>query len=116
MTPADTASLQARLGAELNATQEAIRQASESAGTVELDQSGVGRVSRIDALQQQALAKGLLERLGVRKRKLEAALTRIDAGTYGVCCGCQSDMEPERLGADPAAVFCPDCAQEREKR
>jgi DnaK suppressor protein len=104
-----------RLEAELSGTIEAIRQSSQSAGVVELDQSGVGRVSRNDALQQQALAQGLLERLNIRKRKIEAALSRIDAGTYGRCCACQCELEPERLDADPAAVFCPDCAAEREQ-
>ena len=112
---ADIALCRTRLNTELSETNEAIRQSSQSAGIVELDQSGVGRVSRIDALQQQALAKGLLERLENRKRKVEAALNRMDAGTYGKCCACQSELEPERLDADPAAVFCPDCAAEREQ-
>jgi DnaK suppressor protein len=112
---ADVALLRTRLDAELMKTIKAIQQAGQSAGTVELDQSSVGRVSRIDALQQQALAKGLLERLSVRKRRLEAALARIEAGTYGLCCGCHCDMEPERLNADPTVVFCSSCAEEREK-
>lgn len=62
-------------------------------------------MSRIDALQQQALAQGLLERLVIRKRKIEAALARFDSGTFGLCCACQGDVEPERLNADPASVF-----------
>jgi len=68
----------------------------------------------MDAMQQQAMAKGMQERLITRKRKLEAALARIDAGRYGLCCQCGNVIETERLDADPAAIFCPDCAAERE--
>lgn len=104
----------ARLLIEQRETVEVIQQAQQSAASVELDQSSVGRVSRIDALQQQALAQGLLERLALRKRKVEAALARHDAGTYGRCCACRDDIEPERLNADPAVVFCHECAAERQ--
>ncbi|ESR72548.1 molecular chaperone DnaK [Pseudomonas aeruginosa VRFPA05] len=105
--------LRNRLLAEQKETIEAMQQAKQSAAPVELDQSSFGRVSRIDALQQQAIAQGLLERLTVRKRKVEAALARLDAGTYGMCCACQGDVEPERLNADPAVVFCQECKTNR---
>ncbi|MDE2428865.1 MAG: molecular chaperone DnaK [Burkholderiales bacterium] len=98
-----------RLDTELSQTIAAIEQAKRSVGTVELDQSSVGRVSRIDAFQQQELAKVLQERLNVRKRKLEAALNRVELGAYGLCCACQCDVDPARLDADPAAVFCSVC-------
>lgn len=99
---------------EQRETAEAIEQTRQSAAPVELDQTRVGRVSRVDALQQQALARGLLERLITRKRKIEAALARVDAGSYGLCCACQEDIEPGRLQADPAVVFCQRCAAERQ--
>ncbi|MBE0622724.1 MAG: molecular chaperone DnaK [Burkholderiales bacterium] len=103
-----------RLSTELQQLVEAIAQSGASAGTVKLDQSSVGRVSRMDAMQQQAMARGLQERLAMRKRKMEAALVRIESGTYGRCCECQTEMEAERIDADPAAVFCAACAAERE--
>lgn len=105
-----------RLNLELQRLVEAIAQAQAAAATVELDQSSVGRVSRMDAMQQQAMAKGLQERLVMGKRKLEAALARMESGTYGRCCQCQIEMEAERLDADPAAVFCTGCAAQREQR
>lgn len=103
-----------RITAELREVCKAIAQSEQSAATVELDQSSIGRVSRMDAMQQQALAKGVTERMNLRRRKLEAALARLDAGTYGQCCACQDEIGQERLAADPAAVFCADCADERE--
>jgi DnaK suppressor protein len=104
-----------RLSSELRQLVEGIAQAGAAAGTVELDQSSMGRVSRMNAMQQQAMAKSLRARLELQKRKLVAALGRIESGSYGLCCQCQADMEAERLEADPAAVFCAACAAEREK-
>lgn len=108
-------SYRARLQTELQHLQAAGEQANAAAATVMLDQSSVGRLSRMDAMQQQAMAQGMRERLALRQRKLEAALARIEAGRYGLCCGCGTMLKPERLDADPAAVFCADCAAEREQ-
>lgn len=103
-----------RLLDELRGLQEAGAQADASAATVMLDQSSVGRLSRMDAMQQQAMAQGIRERVALRKRKLEAALARLEAGRYGLCCECGAALEQKRMDADPAAVFCADCAAERE--
>jgi DnaK suppressor protein len=110
----DFSGYQARLDSEMQENLAAIAQAGQAAGTVELDQSSVGRLSRMDALQQQALAKDLLERRKLRQRQLEAALMRVAAGSYGRCCECQEELEPKRLNADPAVVFCAACAAARE--
>ncbi|PKO88456.1 MAG: molecular chaperone DnaK [Betaproteobacteria bacterium HGW-Betaproteobacteria-10] len=104
-----------RLQDELVQTHNAIAQAEASCGVVELDQSSVGRVSRIDAMQQQALGKATQARLIQRLRKLTAAINRLEANTYGECCDCGADIEAPRLNADPATPFCAECAAERER-
>lgn len=43
-------------------------------------------------------------------RMVDAALARVDAGTFGTCARCGSDIEPERLDAVPYTPFCRDCA------
>ncbi|MFN3630633.1 MAG: TraR/DksA family transcriptional regulator [Casimicrobiaceae bacterium] len=93
--------------------QRARAQARASAAIVELDQTSVGRVSRVDALQQQALAKGLLARLETRERRIEAALARIDAGTFGQCCECGVALDMKQLLSDATTLFCAECAAER---
>ncbi len=110
----DSAFFRNQIETELLRLEETLAQATSAAGTVTLDQSSVGRLSRMDAMQQQAMAQGMRERLLQRKRKLEAALARIDAGTYGRCCQCSTEIETERLKVDPASVFCPECKAERE--
>jgi DnaK suppressor protein len=78
---------------------------------VKLDQQSVGRLSRMDALQVQAMAQAEEARRQQRLRLIEAALRRIDEGEYGYCVTCGDDIPGKRLAFDPAAARCVDCAQ-----
>lgn len=49
----------------------------DNAATVNLDQAGVGRLSRMDAMQQQAMALASVQRLAIQQRRVEAALARV---------------------------------------
>lgn len=95
-----------------------IKELSSSAGnqSVGLDQTRVGRLSRMDALQQQAMAAGLRERLVLKRRRLEAALFRTQEGTYGKCCQCGDPIALERLQADLGSPFCLRCQNEISER
>jgi len=81
-----------------------------SSATVELDQSSVGRLSRMDAMQQQAMAKSSQQRAQSALTRIEAALRRCDDGSYGDCLGCGEPIDPRRLELDPAATLCIGCA------
>lgn len=81
-----------------------------SSSTVELDQSSVGRLSRMDAMQQQAMAKSNQQRAQLALTRIDAALCRCDDGSYGDCLGCGEPIDPRRLELDPAATLCIDCA------
>ena len=107
----DTAAFRARLHEEargLAAT--AARSASERA-PVQLDQQSVGRLSRMDALQVQAMAKAEQVRRDTRLRQVNAALKRLDDGAFGDCLKCGEIIENKRLHADPAATLCIVCAR-----
>lgn len=56
----------------------------------------------------------MLDRLALRKRRLLAALDRLEAGTFGRCCECSADIEPIRQEADATTLFCRDCQEARE--
>ena len=88
--------------------------ASESAGVVELDQQRVGRLSRMDALQSQAMSKELMRRRAVELSAVRAALQRIEDGHYGDCEACGDPINPRRLELDPTARLCVDCASAAE--
>jgi len=77
---------------------------------VSLDQQSVGRLSRQDSLQVQAMAKAADARRAAEIRRIDAALIRVKAGEYGYCVECGEDIDPKRLAIDPAAPRCHDCA------
>ncbi|MDH3614567.1 MAG: TraR/DksA family transcriptional regulator [Gammaproteobacteria bacterium] len=87
----------------------------ESAAVVELDQSKVGRLSRMDAMQVQAMAEASRQRRKAMLRDIEAALKRIDDGDYGLCRDCEEAINPKRLEFDPTALRCIDCASKAEQ-
>ncbi len=77
---------------------------------VTLDQQRVGRLSRMDALQAQAMAGATDARRARERRRLKQALARLDAGSWGVCVDCDEPIAPGRLAIDPAAERCVECA------
>ncbi|HHO51418.1 MAG TPA: TraR/DksA family transcriptional regulator [Deltaproteobacteria bacterium] len=98
------------LRAELEAVATSTR---DQGGTVELDQGAVGRLSRMDALQQQAMAQAQEQRTRLRLDQIHSALLRLDAGDYGTCARCGEEIAEGRLAARPEAPFCLECAAGR---
>ena len=86
----------------------------EAAKVVELDQTSVGRLSRMDALQGQAMSRERGRRRVLELQKIAAALRRIDAGDYGYCLACDEPIAPPRLALDAAVTLCIECATGRE--
>lgn len=85
------------------------------AAVVELDQSKVGRLSRMDAMQAQAMAQAAVSRRKQQLQRIEAALRRLDDGEYGLCRVCDEAINPQRLAFDPAVLTCISCAEKREQ-
>jgi RNA polymerase-binding transcription factor len=77
---------------------------------VELDQQSVGRLSRMDALQVQAMAHATESRRQVRAQRIKAALARIEAGEYGYCVECGDEIPAARLEIDPTTPRCVHCS------
>ncbi|WP_339914900.1 TraR/DksA C4-type zinc finger protein [uncultured Brevundimonas sp.] len=88
--------------------------AADNRRPVELDQQSVGRLSRQDALQMQAMAQAADAQRGLQVRRLDAALTRLAAGDYGFCNDCGEAIPAARLALDPCAAVCVACADERQ--
>ena len=86
----------------------------EARQPVELDQTMVGRLSRMDALQTQAMQLETERRRGIEIQRIDAALKRMDEGEFGYCVSCGVDTEPKRLENDPTTPTCFDCAEMSE--
>ncbi|MGO1117501.1 TraR/DksA family transcriptional regulator [Rhodovibrionaceae bacterium A322] len=85
-------------------------QTGDSRAPVELDQSRVGRLSRMDALQGQAMAQATHGRRQAELQRIKAAFERIDSDDYGWCLSCGEEIAEARLKADPAVPLCVHCA------
>ena len=76
---------------------------------VQLDQTSVGRLSRMDSLQSQSMAKSLREREQVKLALILEALERVEQGRYGLCLVCGEPIEIGRLTVFPESRECAGC-------
>jgi DnaK suppressor protein len=88
--------------------------AREGAAPVSLD-NPIGRVSRVDALQQQAMASANRQSLELRLTQVGSALSAAERGEYGLCRSCEEPIGYRRLKSRPEAPFCMDCQRGRER-
>lgn len=86
----------------------------DSRDTVELQQDSVGRLSRMDAMQQQAMAQAAERRRAAERTRISAALERIEGGEWGYCLKCGEEIAAKRLGHDPSVANCVGCASGAE--
>lgn len=84
--------------------------ANDAAKTVVLDQSSVGRLSRMDALQGQAMSVETNRRRDEELRNIATALARIESGDYGYCLECGEMISRLRLEVSPSTAYCIKCA------
>ncbi|MCB1464145.1 MAG: TraR/DksA C4-type zinc finger protein [Nitratireductor sp.] len=82
----------------------------EARQAVELDQQSVGRLSRMDAMQTQAMAQAQERKRQHDLVRIEMAMRRIEAGDYGYCAECDAEIPDGRLAIDPMAEKCVGCA------
>ena len=78
---------------------------------VEASGSTIGRLSRMDAIQVQAMSQMSRRQLELRVQQIQASLAALDAGKYGLCRQCKEPIGLARLEALPEAPFCIDCQE-----
>ncbi len=110
MSDVDTDKVRADLEAKRAEICALLDETQEDAAPVALDQTQQGRLSRMDAMQRQEMAQAARRRRKLELDRIDAALARIDAGTYGECVRCGEEISAERLALDPTAPSCRDCA------
>lgn len=103
-----------RLLAARDSAKELLGHTAGDAQGVEVSGSTIGRLSRIDAIQMQAMTQMSRRQLDIRLQQIEAALGRLESGAYGVCAHCKEPIAIQRLEALPEAPFCMDCQEEFE--
>jgi DnaK suppressor protein len=82
---------------------------------VVLDQSRIGRLTRMDAMQQQAMSSAAARLAQMEESRINTALQRMADGDYGYCVQCEEEIAQKRLEADPSALTCIRCARSLEQ-
>ncbi|HSU17287.1 TraR/DksA family transcriptional regulator [Longimicrobium sp.] len=95
----------------LNKLERSLKISGESARPRDLEQDTVGRLSRIDAIQNAGLTANLEERERQQLGQVVDALRRIEDGTYGACNGCGAVIPFERLMVFPETLACAACTR-----
>ena len=88
----------------------------DSASVVELDQTLVGRVSRMDAIQQQSMAVSTRQKAQLKLKKVQAALDTMATDDYGYCRQCDEPIGFQRLTAQPEANLCLLCQDKADQQ
>lgn len=101
------------LEARHNELRELMQSSRESTRPVELDQQSVGRLSRMDAMQVQAMALASQRQRQQELRAIEESLKRLESGDYGYCASCDEEIAVKRLELNPTALTCISCASGR---
>ena len=114
ISPAERAEIETRLKGRRQEIQALIEGHGEDGKPVALDQTRVGRLSRMDALQNQAMAKETERRRQHELSLIDSALQRLEDGIYGDCVDCGEPIAEKRLALDPSALLCIDCAGKEE--
>ncbi|NQV44352.1 MAG: TraR/DksA C4-type zinc finger protein [Rhodospirillales bacterium] len=99
------------LDKRLSELEDAHASTKEDRAPVELDQTTQGRLSRMDALQVQAMALETDRRREIEIKRVESAIQRIPSGEFGYCVSCGDEIEIKRLDNDPATPSCISCAR-----
>ena len=103
------------LQSRLAALRALLLEAEAGCDTVTLDQTRVGRLSRMDAMQSQAMNQAAQQRRKQEMQRLESALQKFEGEDYGYCEDCGEEISEGRLMLDPAALYCVYCASRRER-
>ena len=106
--------LRASLETRRDELESLLHSGADAAEPVTLDQQSVGRVSRIDAIQQQQMARASQQQAAETLRRVELALARIADGEYGYCLHCGEPIAHARLCVQPFATLCLDCQETSE--
>jgi DnaK suppressor protein len=110
----DHNAIKSKLLSEREALNAVIATSQQASQPVELDQSRVGRLSRMDAMQAQAMSLETKRRREIQLTRIDSALQRLANDEFGECVRCGEAIESKRLDFDPSVLLCIECATEAD--
>jgi DnaK suppressor protein len=115
ITESQISNLRLQLTSQQQALQIQLVESDDASKPVTLDQQSVGRVSRIDAIQQQQMASANRDQTIALLQEVDAALKRIESNEYGLCQMCDEPIALLRLQAQPHTANCIVCQSKQEQ-
>lgn len=111
MDESKKAELRTRIEQELKDLQQSISSLEDQTKPVAPDQS-LGRLTRLDNMNNQAVARDSLSKARMRMLKLQRALEHMDDPDFGYCEECGEEIPLRRLMLLPESTMCVACAEQ----
>lgn len=115
LTEGQVATFRARLIELRDELRDLIRATREGTKPVDLNEP-IGRLTRMDAIQQQSMTAANRRSHDLRLKQVEQALTLIERGEYGLCRRCEDPIGHKRLSARPESPYCLPCQDEIDRK
>jgi DnaK suppressor protein len=112
MKPEERIALEIIIKQELHKTQIKIEELLDLCKPI-APENAIGRISRMDAINNKAINEAALIKANDKKRLLTHALENINEPGFGLCKGCGNNIQPKRMALMPQSLFCVQCAQKR---
>ncbi|MBT3229045.1 MAG: hypothetical protein HOD43_02235 [Candidatus Marinimicrobia bacterium] len=101
--------LRERINLEIESATEQVIELKELTQPIAPD-AAIGRISRMDAINNKSVNELLLSKTKAKLQKLESSLAFIDRDDYGLCRVCKKPIPLGRLMMLPESDKCVDCA------
>ncbi len=109
MTKEDRAQLKEKIKAAIKKTQEEVAQLEEATQPIS-PENAIGRVSRMDAINNKGVSEAALRSAKRKLANLKVALDKVDAENFGICTRCKQPIAAARLMYMPESTRCVRCA------
>ena len=115
LTEVQIAGLREALQEQRDNLEQLLRSTREGTQPVDLDEP-IGRLTRMDAIQQQKVAAANRRTHDIRLQQVKQALAAIERDQYGLCRRCEDPIGYPRLEARPESPYCLDCQGEIDRK
>jgi DnaK suppressor protein len=109
MNATERAQLKSKIEAAIVKTQEEVERLEEATQPISPENS-IGRVSRMDAINNKGVSEASLRSTKRKLTNLKIALEKIDKPEFGICTRCKQPIAPARLMYMPESTRCVRCA------
>ncbi|MDX1627113.1 MAG: TraR/DksA C4-type zinc finger protein [Fulvivirga sp.] len=105
----DKARLKEKIEEEIASTREDISALKDQSSPVS-PENAIGRISRMDAINNKSISEASLRQAEEKLSKLETALAKVDQDNFGICIRCGQPIPAGRLMLLPHSTTCVKCA------